>query len=159
LRNKEPDIELIGPDIYHKSSTIYRTILSRYHRPDNPLFVVETGGGKPYARYFFYALADHSAFGFTPYGFDRGPGNELSPRFADVAANFRVVKAALPVIAQLQAVGKLQAAVEEDAMSGRMVYRDHYDNLVRFRPLARSSAAPADSATVTNRSACTDRRG
>ena len=40
-----PDIDVIGPDIYHQSPIIYRTILSSYHRPDNPLMVVETGGG------------------------------------------------------------------------------------------------------------------
>ena len=41
-----PDIDLIGPDIYHQSSEIYRMILSRYRRPDNPLFIVETGGAR-----------------------------------------------------------------------------------------------------------------
>ena len=142
-----PDIDVIGPDIYHQSSTIYRTILSRYHRPDNPLFVVETGGGKQYARYFFYALADHSAIGFTPYGFDGGQGTELSPQFADMADNFRVVKSALPVIAQLQASGKLQAAVEEEAIPGRMIYFDRYDILARFRPSGRGTA-PAVARTA-----------
>jgi len=146
------DIDLIGPDIYHQSSDIYRMILSRYRRPDNPLFVVETGGGKPFARYFFYALADYSAVGFTPYGFDANPGVWLNPQFGEVAANFRVVKSALPLIAQLQSAGKLQAAVEEFAVPGRMIYFDHYDILVRFRPSARSSA-PSTGATAVDQSA------
>jgi len=109
---------------------------------DNPLFVVETGGSMAFARYFFYALADHSAIGFTPYGFDSGPSTELSPQFADIAANFRVVRSALPVIADLQVAGKLKAAVEEDFIPGRMLYFDGYDILVRFRPPVRSSGQP-----------------
>jgi hypothetical protein len=140
-----PDIDVIGPDIYHQSSIIYQTILSRYHRADNPLFVVETGGGIAFARYFFYALADHSAIGFTPYGFDSGPGTELSPQFADIAASFRVVRSALPAIADLQAAGKLKAAVEEDFIPGRMLYFDGYDILVRFRPPVRRSGQPLAS--------------
>jgi hypothetical protein len=151
-----PDIDLIGPDIYHQSSEIYRTILSRYRRPDNPLFVVETGGGKTFARYFFYALADYSAIGFTPYGFDSSSGMWLNPLFGDIALNFRLVKPALPVIAQLQSDGKLQAAVEEVAIPGRMLYFDRYDILVRFRPPARSSA-PATGATALEPSAPTGR--
>ena len=66
----------------------------------------------------------------------------LNPQFGDIAANFRVVKPALPVIAQLQAAGKLQAAVEEVAIPGRNLYFDRYDILVRFRPSTRSSAQP-----------------
>ena len=147
-----PDIDLIGPDIYHQSSEIYRTILSRYRRPDNPLFVVETGGGKPFARYFFYALVDYGAIGFTCYGFDSNPGVWLNAQFVEIAANFRVVKSALPVIAELQAAGKLQAAVEEPAIPGRMVYFERYDILVRFHPPTRGSA-PATGATVMDQSA------
>jgi hypothetical protein len=137
-----PNIDVIGPDIYHQSPIIYRTILGRYTRPDNPLMVVETGPGMVFARYCFYALGDYSAIGFTPFGVDTGPGEEISPRFADMASNFRILGAAAPAIAQLQAAGKLQAAVEEEAIPGRMLYFDHYDILVRFRPPARNSGQP-----------------
>jgi hypothetical protein len=137
-----PSIDVIGPDIYHQSPIIYRTILSRYARADNPLMVVETGPGMVFARYCFYALADYNAIGFTPFGVDAGPGDELSPRFADMANNFRVLRGATEEIAQLQSAGKLQAAVEEDAIPGRMLYFDNYDILVRFRPPARNSGQP-----------------
>ena len=60
-----------------------------------------------------------------------------------MAANFRVLKSALPVIADLQAAGKLQAAVEEEAIPGRMLYFDGYDILVRFRPPVRGSSQPS----------------
>ena len=75
----------------------------------------------------------------------------LDAEFAEIAANFRVVKPALPVIAQLQAAGKLQAAVEEVAIPGRNLYFDRYDILVRFRPPARGSA-PSTGATIADQS-------
>jgi len=137
-----PDIDIIGPDIYHQSPIIYRMIMSRYTRPDNPLYVVETGSGTAFARFCFYALGEFSAIGFCPYGMDAGPGDELAQGFTDMAADFRVLKTALPVIADLQAKGKLQAAVEEEFISGRMLYFDNYDVLVRFRPPVRSSGQP-----------------
>lgn len=137
-----PDIDMIGPDIYHQSPIIYREILSRYSRPDNPLLVVETRGSMKYASYFFYALADYSAIGFTPFGIDYGPESGLSSMFVPMAESFRVIKPVLSKIAELQAAGKLQAAVEEEFIPGRMLYFDGYDILVRFRPPRRSSGQP-----------------
>ncbi len=137
-----PAIDLIGPDIYHQSPIIYRMILRRYTRPDNPLFVVETGRGMAFARFCFYALGEFSAIGFSPFGVDAGPGGELPAGFDAMADNFRVLGPALPAIADLQAAGKLQAAVEEEHIPGRMLYFDRYDILVRFRPPVRSSGRP-----------------
>jgi hypothetical protein len=135
-----PDINVIGPDIYHQSPIIYRTILSRYDRPDNPLFVVETGGGKNFARYMFDVLATHNGFGFTPYGIDGGaPANDISEEFADIAANFRIIGSATPVIAELQGTGKLKAVVEEDFVRSRTMTFDNYDIFARFRPAVRAS--------------------
>ena len=133
---------LSDTDIYHQSPLIYRTILSRYTRPDNPLYVVETGIGTVFARYCFYALGEFSAIGFTPYGVDVKPDDLSSQGFMDMAANFRVLKTALPVIADLQVKGKLQAAVEEEFIPGRELAFDGYDILVRFRPPVRSSGKP-----------------
>jgi hypothetical protein len=130
-----PDIDLIAPDIYHRSSEIYRTILSRYTRPDNPLLIVETGQGMPFARFCFSALADYSALGFAQFGVDQGRGSTaLSDQFTDVGADFRLIKNAMPVIAQLQGTDKLKSAIEEEFISGRMLYFDDYDVLVKFPP-------------------------
>jgi hypothetical protein len=136
-------IDVIGPDIYNQSPIIYRTILTRYQRPDNPLMVIETGRGIA-PRFLFYALAQFSAIGFTPYGIDAGPGPELTPEFTDIAAGFHLLRPALPVIAGLQGTSRLQVAVEEDAVAGRNLSFDNYDVLVRFRPPGRNaSAAPS----------------
>ena len=49
-----------------------------YHRPDNPLWIPETGRDDSFAKFFFYALGD-GAIGFSPFGVDRD-GMEYSGR-------------------------------------------------------------------------------
>jgi hypothetical protein len=137
-----PDIDLIGPDIYHQNPRIYRMILDRYARADNPLFVVETRGSMSYARFLFYALVDDCGIGFTPYGMDRGSQPGLADDYKPVAADFALLRKAMPVFARLQSEGRLQAAVEEEFVGGQMLYFDNYDILVRFRPPVRSSGQP-----------------
>ncbi|MGB0123512.1 MAG: beta-galactosidase, partial [Silvibacterium sp.] len=58
-----PSIDLIGPDIYMSDYARYTKVLDLYHRPDNAMFVPETGNSPEYARYFFAALG-HGTIGF-----------------------------------------------------------------------------------------------
>jgi len=51
-----PALDLVAPDIYMSDSQRYLKVLELYDRPDNALFVPETGNGPAYARYFFAAL-------------------------------------------------------------------------------------------------------
>jgi hypothetical protein len=141
-----PDINAIASDIYHQSPMNYRMILDRYTRTDNPLLIVETG--RPIAaRFFFYALADYSAIGFSPFGVDGG-GSSLSPDMAAIGADFRVVSSAIPVITALQGTPRLKAAVEEDNIRSRNLIFSNYDLLARFRPVGRTPAGVAASAAA-----------
>lgn len=64
-----PAIDLIAPDIYMPEYDRYARVLDLYARPDNALFVGETGNASEYARYLFAALG-HNALGFSPFGID-----------------------------------------------------------------------------------------
>jgi len=139
-----PNIDMIASDIYHQNPITYLKILNDYTRPDNPLLVVETGRGIA-ARAFFYALADFSAIGFGPFGVDGG-GEALRPDMAAIAADFRVVRSALPIIAGLQGTEKLKAAVEETGTGARNLIFSNYDALVRFRPPGRQPAGSVGAA-------------
>jgi hypothetical protein len=139
-----PNIDMIASDIYHQNPITYLKILNDYTRPDNPLLVVETGRGIA-ARAFFYALADFSAIGFGPFGVDGG-GEALRPDMAAIAADFRVVRSALPIIAGLQGTEKLKAAVEETGTGARNLIFSNYDALVRFRPPGRQPAGSGGAA-------------
>jgi Domain of unknown function (DUF5597)/Beta-galactosidase len=131
-----PAVDLIAPDIYHRSSIVYNVILSRYARRDNPLLIVETGRGIEFARYCFMAIGDYSALGFAQFGVGIGMAadGDFGPRFADMAANFRLLGNAAPVILELEGTKKLQSAIEEESIPGRMLSFDRYDVLVMFPP-------------------------
>lgn len=64
-----PNIDLLAPDIYMPEYRMYTTVLDRYARDDNPLFVAETGNRTEYARYLFPALG-HDGIGWSPFGMD-----------------------------------------------------------------------------------------
>jgi len=64
-----PHIDVIGPDIYQKDSEHYQKVLSYYDRPDNALFVPETGRSAADARYLFSVLG-RGGIGFSPFGVD-----------------------------------------------------------------------------------------
>ena len=141
-----PNIDMIASDIYHQNPITYLKILNDYTRPDNPLLVVETGRGIA-ARAFFYALADFSAIGFGPFGVDGG-GEALRPDMAAIAADFRVVRSALAIVAGLQGTEKLKAAVEETGTGARNLIFGNYDALVRFRPPGRQPAGSVGAAAA-----------
>lgn len=67
-----PHIDFLAPDIYMPEYRLYTTVLERYARPDNALFVAETGNSPEYARYLFAAL-DHDGIGWVPFGIDYTP--------------------------------------------------------------------------------------
>ena len=142
-----PSIDMIASDIYHQSPVTYLKILNNYTRPDNPLLVVETGGGIA-ARAFFYAIADFSAIGFGPFGVDGGGAN-LRPDMAGIGADFRLFQSIIPIVAELQGTPRLKAAVEETGVGARNLIFGNYDVLVRFRPPGRQSAGAIGQAAAT----------
>lgn len=64
-----PHVDFVAPDIYNRDHRAYTAYLSYYSRPDNPLFVAETGNAADYAR-FFWATLGKGAIGFSPFGMD-----------------------------------------------------------------------------------------
>ena len=64
-----PHIDVVSPDIYNRNAVAYVAYLDHYLRPDNALFVPETGNALDYARFFWPAIG-RGAIGFSPFGFD-----------------------------------------------------------------------------------------
>ncbi len=108
-----PAIDLIGPDIYSDDPAFYNSILHIYARPDNALWIPETGSGDSFAKFFFSALGD-GAIGFSPFGVDHtswtyatGEGPKSH------AENYALIAPMDREIARLNFDGKLKTAVEE----------------------------------------------
>ena len=121
-RTAAPSIDVIAPDIYMRESTRYFRVLELYSRPDNPLFVSETGNDKAYARYVF-AVLGRGAIGFVPFGIDyTGYANyPLGAKQADEAmvepfgAVYRLLPAPLArKWAQLSFEGEVWGAAQPD---------------------------------------------
>ena len=64
-----PHIAIAAPDLYDRSYTTYAGKLDKMSRPDNPLFVPETGNDLEFARFFWLALGK-GAIGWSPFGMD-----------------------------------------------------------------------------------------
>ena len=115
-----PHIDLLAPDIYMPEYTHYTTVLDRYSRPDNPLFVAETGNRTEYSRYFFSALGEQ-AIGWSPFGIDFSKYSNfplgakvMNPETLEpFALNYRLVAPAADVIAQASFEGKVRGTAEQ----------------------------------------------
>jgi beta-galactosidase GanA len=116
-----PAIDLLAPDIYMGDSAHYFKILDLYRRPDNALFVPETGTAPAYARYFFAALG-HQAIGFSPFGVDSagyfdaaaGAWKVNEEPLAQFALNYKLAGPMMRDLARLSFEGKLHAVAEQE---------------------------------------------
>jgi hypothetical protein len=127
-----PSIDMIGPDIYADDSKFYRETMGVYRRPDNPLWIPETGRGDSFGKFLFYALGD-GAIGFSPFGVDQSGWNILGdePWHAH-ARNFALVEPMSREIAQLEFEGKLKTAVEEPGQTAQEVDFGQWQATVAF---------------------------
>jgi len=69
-----PHIAMASPDLYDRDHRVYSGKLDRMSRPDNPLFVPETGNDLDFARYFWLSLGK-GAIGWSPFGMDPSYSN------------------------------------------------------------------------------------
>jgi len=138
-----PSIDMIGPDIYADDSQFYRETMRAYHRPDNPLWIPETGRGDSFGKFFFYALGD-GAIGFSPFGVDHSGWNILGDEpWKAHANNFALIGPMSREIARFEFDGKLKTAVEEPGQTAEEVDFGGWQATVAFGfPQPGGSRAP-----------------
>lgn len=108
-----PSLDLLAPDIYFRDFT---SIVARYDRPDNALFIPEQGrvtADEMMANAFF-AFGEHKAIGFSPFSVDTFGGDES----ASVGQAYTVLRNLTPMILQAQADGRIRAAKPPVAFDG-----------------------------------------
>lgn len=135
-----PHIDAIGPDIYLPETPKYQAVLALYDRPDNPLFVPETGHTYAYARYLFDVMG-RRGIGYAPFGIDfTGDADDPAAipaaawaRIEPFAANYRLVAPLARTWAKLAFEGQVWGASEPDDRKpadldlGDWRARVHYD--------------------------------
>jgi len=108
-----PAIDMIGPDIYASDTGFDLEVMHAYARPDNPLWIPETGRNDEFAKFLFYALGK-GAIGFSPFGVDQSGWNILGDEMGKAHANnFALLGPMNREIASLNFEGKLKTSVEE----------------------------------------------
>ena len=147
-RAMAPSLDMIGPDIYSDDSSFYRETMHAYGRPDNPLWIPETGRNDSFAKFFFYALGE-GALGFSPFGVDQSGWNILGDEpWGAHARNFALIGPMSREIAQLQFEGKLKTAVEEPGQTAQEVDYGQWQATVAFgfpQPDGRRAAGTKDA--------------
>lgn len=132
-----PNIDLLAPDIYMPDYALYTTVLDRYARDDNPLFVAETGNRAEYARYIFSTLG-HQGIGWSPFGIDYSKysnyplgAKDINPAaFEPFALNYRLLTPAAEVIAKASFEGKVHGTAEEPGQGTQTLKIDDKWNAV-----------------------------
>jgi hypothetical protein len=100
-------IDIYSPDIYTPS---FAKWCDGYHRAGNPLFVPEAHGGAIGGAQVFYAIGQHEAIGFSPFGID---GFVDMERPSDVDTNndlgksYEVLSKLAPIILSHEGRGEL----------------------------------------------------
>jgi beta-galactosidase GanA len=114
-----PVINVIAPDIYDSGYAFYTRTLEQYSRPDNALYVPESGNKPEYARYF-YEVMGRGGIGFSPFGLDyTGYANfplgaaKVDSELVDLFAhNYKLVEPMMRELAALSYAGKIWGASE-----------------------------------------------
>lgn len=131
-RKLAPAIDMIGPDIYTPDSGIYRQMLNAYRRPDNPLWIPETGREEAFGKLFYYALGE-GAIGFSPFGIDHPmQPSTTEPQWPWHARNFLLIGSMDREIAELEFAGKLKTAVEEPGQATQELDFDGWQATMAF---------------------------
>ena len=133
-----PAIDWIAPDIYKQSYVQYIEEATPYSRPDNPLLIPETGHDLGFCRRMFYALGDLKGIGVSAFGVEgarEGDNSTIPEGLKDLAATYRVVTAATPLLAEAKKHGKLHAVVEEQGIATLVVDFGEYEAMAQFGPL------------------------
>ncbi|MEO8113536.1 MAG: DUF5597 domain-containing protein, partial [Phenylobacterium sp.] len=117
-----PSLDILAPDIYMDDFPSYVRTLEQYSRPDNALFVPETGNPKANARMFFEVIG-RRGIGFSPFGLDftgyvnfpLGAPKVDAETVEAFAANYRLVEPMMRPLAALSFQGKVWGGAEPTA--------------------------------------------
>lgn len=134
-----PALAMLTPDIYLSKSEDYFAVLAQYQRPDNALFVSETGRRASYPRYFFEVLG-RGGIGFAPFGVDRAPyvshpdgvKGVHADALDDFASNYALIAGAARQWAQLAFENGIYGAARADDNAPRVLDLGRWRGTVSF---------------------------
>jgi beta-galactosidase GanA len=134
-----PAIDVIAPDIYLPDYARYMKVLDLYQRPDNALFVAETGSKPAYARYLF-AVLGHQGIGFSPFGMDftgysnypLGAPAVDAKTLAPFALAYELIGPMASQVAASSLAGNLFGAAEDSAVHAQKIRLGKWQAVVSY---------------------------
>ncbi len=143
-----PAIDVLAPDIYLLDTARYLKVMELYHRPDNALFIPETGGGTPHAARFLFSALGLQAIGYSPFGLDytrtrpaqNGGGDAKDAFLEPTAQNYRLIGPMMRDVARLNFEGKLQAVAEVEGKPTQTLHFGDWDAVVSYGAAGRAPA-------------------
>jgi len=137
-----PAVDLLAPDIYLSGSDKILKVIELYDRPDNPLFVPETGSSAEYARFIYEVLA-RGGIGFSPFGIDdNGQGAteaEIEERLAPIAQEYAMASPMIRELAKWGFEGKIKAVEEREDHAAQTIDLGSWQATVSFGASGRRS--------------------
>lgn len=115
-----PQLDFLAPDIYFE----FKKWSAEYDRTDNPLFVPEAAGGEQGVAQAFYAIGQHGALGYSPFGIDwfERPG-EGETKFS---RGYGILAQLAPLILENGTKGKVAGVFIEELTRSQVVQLGDY---------------------------------
>ncbi len=130
-----PAIDLLAPDIYLSGSERDLKVIELYDRPDNTLFVPETGSGGEFAKYF-YKVLEHGGIGFSPFGIDDNGQNqgkaEIEARLDPIANEYAMAGPMMRELAKWAFEGKIKSVVEREDHADQTIDLGSWQAIISF---------------------------
>lgn len=137
-----PAVDLLAPDIYLSGSDKILKVIELYDRPDNPLFIPETGSSAEYAKFIYEVLA-RGGIGFSPFGIDDNgqgaPEAETEERLEPVAIEYAMAGPMMKELAKWGFDGKIRAVEEREDHAAQTIDLGSWQAIVSFGAPGRRS--------------------
>jgi hypothetical protein len=103
-----PQLDFLAPDIYFE----FKKWCSEYDRPGNPLFIPESALGARGAAQAFFAIGNHNALGYSPFGVDHSGNTDDGDKA--LARSYDILSQLAPVILENQPRHQVAGVMLED---------------------------------------------
>ncbi len=115
-RAAAPEIDLLAPDIYLPD---FKGVCASYTRSGNPLFIPEAQRGPVSAANVFWAVGQHDAMGFAPFGIDSIEGEH------PLARSYEILSELTPLITKHNGTGRMIGVLEDSEPNAVVTLGDY----------------------------------
>ncbi|MEN6334878.1 MAG: DUF5597 domain-containing protein [Phycisphaerales bacterium] len=131
-RAAAPEVDLLAPDIYLPD---FKAVCASYTRSGNPLMIPEARRGPEAARNVFWAIAEHDAICFSPFGIESVEPNH------PLVASYDILRQLTPLIVERRGTDRMAGILQQDPQEeGATVDLPGYRANIRYNRGAKSQS-------------------